>query len=106
MELVKKYKFASLFINQFYPRPGTPAAKMQRIPTHQVKERSRALSKLFQSYQPYSHKLGQRQKVLVTELAHDQEHYVGHNKHYEQVSVPMRPALVVHDTIVPSGASS
>ena len=37
LELVEKYKFASLFINQFYPRPGTPAAKMQRIPTKEVR---------------------------------------------------------------------
>lgn len=82
---MKDYKFASLFINQFYPRPGTPAAKMLRIPTHQVKARSRELSHLFQSYQPYAHKMGQRQRVLITELAHDQQHYVGHNKFYEQV---------------------
>ncbi|KAK1794557.1 hypothetical protein P4O66_001282 [Electrophorus voltai] len=32
MELVKKYRFPSLFINQFYPRPGTPAAKMEQVP--------------------------------------------------------------------------
>lgn len=59
---------------------------MRRVPTHQVKARSRALSQLFQSYQPYTHKLGERQFILVTELSHDQEHYVGHNKFYEQVS--------------------
>ena len=33
MDLVKKFRFPSLFINQFFPRPGTPAAKMKRIPT-------------------------------------------------------------------------
>ncbi|KAL3868435.1 hypothetical protein ACJMK2_041242 [Sinanodonta woodiana] len=36
LELVREYKFASLFINQFFPRPGTPAAKMHRIPAQQV----------------------------------------------------------------------
>ena len=34
--LVEKYKFPSLFINQFYPRPGTPAARMKRLPTEEV----------------------------------------------------------------------
>lgn len=87
LELVRTYKFSSLFINQFYPRPGTPAARMRRVPTQQVKARSRALSQLFQSYQPYTHKLGEQQMVLVTELSHDQQHYVGHNKFYEQVRV-------------------
>ena len=36
MDLVEKYKFPSLFINQFYPRPGTPAARMKRVPTQEV----------------------------------------------------------------------
>jgi threonylcarbamoyladenosine tRNA methylthiotransferase CDKAL1 len=36
VNLVKKYKFPSLFINQFYPRPGTPAAKMKRLPNSEV----------------------------------------------------------------------
>ena len=36
LSLVSDYQFPSLFINQFYPRPGTPAARMRRIPTHEV----------------------------------------------------------------------
>ncbi|KAG9327964.1 hypothetical protein JZ751_017040, partial [Albula glossodonta] len=34
MKLVKEYRFPSLFINQFYPRPGTPAAKFEQVPAH------------------------------------------------------------------------
>lgn len=33
--LVEEYKFPSLFINQFFPRPGTPAARMPRTCTTQ-----------------------------------------------------------------------
>ena len=40
---------------------------------------------LFQSYRPYDHKVGERQTVLATELSHDQNYYVAHNKFYEQV---------------------
>lgn len=36
IDLVKLYHFPSLFINQFYPRPGTPAAKMEQVPAHIV----------------------------------------------------------------------
>lgn len=36
IDLVKCYRFPSLFINQFYPRPGTPAAKMEQVPAHVV----------------------------------------------------------------------
>ena len=89
LDLVKKYKFPSLFINQFYPRPGTPAARMKRVPTNKVKDRSRELTKLFHSYSPYTNKNGETQTVLVTELSHDRQYFVGHNKFYEQVSVLM-----------------
>uniref|UniRef100_A0A9J8D786 Threonylcarbamoyladenosine tRNA methylthiotransferase n=1 Tax=Cyprinus carpio carpio TaxID=630221 RepID=A0A9J8D786_CYPCA len=37
MELVRQYRFPSLFINQFYLRPGTPAAKMEQVPAHVVR---------------------------------------------------------------------
>ncbi|KAI4503143.1 hypothetical protein M0802_002187 [Mischocyttarus mexicanus] len=90
MQLCMKYKFPNLFINQFFPRPGTPASKMRRVPTQEVKQRTKRLTEFFQSYQPYNHKIGQIQKVLVTEVSHDKLHYVGHNKFYEQVLVPKK----------------
>ncbi|KAI8425917.1 hypothetical protein MSG28_004924 [Choristoneura fumiferana] len=31
MALCRKYRFPSLFINQFFPRPGTPAANMTKV---------------------------------------------------------------------------
>ena len=111
MALCRKYCFSSLFINQFYPRPGTPAAQMPRIPTQevcvlllihcfirsltdiivstfmQVKQRSRELSEFFQSYHPYKGREGTVYRVLITDVAHDQMRLVGHNKFYEQVGV-------------------
>ena len=39
MKLVEEYKFPSLFINQYFPRPGTPAAKLPRIDTQEVSYR-------------------------------------------------------------------
>ncbi|XP_041962889.1 threonylcarbamoyladenosine tRNA methylthiotransferase isoform X1 [Alosa sapidissima] len=91
MELVRTYRFPSLFINQFYPRPGTPAAKMEQVPAHVKKQRTKELSALFHSYNPYDHKMGERQKVLVTEESFDAQYYVAHNKFYEQVLVPKNP---------------
>ena len=37
LQLVREYQFPSLFINQFFPRPGTPAAKMQRVHPQEVR---------------------------------------------------------------------
>lgn len=88
IDLVEKYKFPSLFINQFYPRPQTPAARLPRIPTQVVKQRTKRLSEVFHSIHPYVQRVGERYRILVTEMAHDQKHYVGHNKYYEQVLVP------------------
>lgn len=91
MKLCAKYQFPSLFINQFYPRPGTPAAKMERIPANLVKTRTKKLTDLFYSYEPYAykHSIGDSHMVLVTELSHDKKYYVGHNKFYEQFLLPM-----------------
>jgi len=89
LQLVNEFRFPSLFINQFFPRPGTPAAKMERVDPQEVKRRTKAVSQLFNSYTTYDHKLGQVQDVLVTEMSHDKKHYVAHNKCYDQVLVPM-----------------
>jgi len=89
MTLIEEFKFPSLFINQFFPRPGTPAAKMERVDPQEVKRRTKAVSQLFNSYTTYDGKLGETQDVLVTEISHDKKHYVGHNKCYDQVLIPM-----------------
>ncbi|XP_032078747.1 threonylcarbamoyladenosine tRNA methylthiotransferase-like isoform X1 [Thamnophis elegans] len=94
MKLVEEYRFPSLFINQFYPRPGTPAAKMPQVPAQIKKQRTKELSKLFHSYNPYDHKIGERQKVLVTEESFDSKFYVAHNKFYEQILVPKNPEFI------------
>ena len=47
MKLVSDYKFKVLYINQFYLRPGTPAANLKQLPSHVIKERSTKLSNLF-----------------------------------------------------------
>ncbi|KAK2724156.1 hypothetical protein QYM36_000871, partial [Artemia franciscana] len=89
MKLCSEYKFPSLFINQFYPRPGTPAAKLPRLPTQVGKSRTKRLSDLFHTYEPFRDQIGEMQTVLVTEISTDGKFYVGHNKQYAQVLVPM-----------------
>ncbi|XP_076999746.1 threonylcarbamoyladenosine tRNA methylthiotransferase isoform X3 [Tamandua tetradactyla] len=94
VKLVEEYKFPSLFINQFYPRPGTPAAKMEQVPAQVKKQRTKDLSRVFHSYNPYDHKIGERQQVLVTEESFDSNFYVAHNRFYEQVLVPKNPSFM------------
>lgn len=60
----------------------------------QVKNRTKRLSELFKSYQPYDDQVGQRQPVLVTDISHDKNYYVGHNKDYVQVTSSVSIALI------------
>ncbi|KAF4516992.1 hypothetical protein B566_EDAN005594 [Ephemera danica] len=83
LDLCSKFKFPSLFINQFFPRPGNPAARMERVPPAEVKKRTKQLSELFHSYEPYAGREGDTLPVLVTEVSHDGEHYVGHRSQQE-----------------------
>lgn len=92
--LCAKYEFPSLFINQFYPRPGTPAAQMKRIPANQVKLRTKRLTDLFNTYEPYTERVGQEYTALVTDISHDKKYYVGHNQFYEQILLPMEKDLL------------
>jgi threonylcarbamoyladenosine tRNA methylthiotransferase CDKAL1 len=85
MDLVRKYQFPILYISQFYPRPGTPAAAMPQARTQIKKARSREVSAFFKSYFPYADRVGARYWVLVTDRAADGERLVAHNKAYEQV---------------------
>ena len=101
LALVDHYKLAITNISQFYPRPGTPAARMKRIPTQIVKNRSRKLTTMFESFDPYRALPGQRMKVWFnTEVSNDGRHSVGHTKGYVKVLVPLDPRLPGKSRIV------
>eukprot|EP01018_Ginkgo_biloba_P012060 Gb_19405 [translate_table: standard] len=85
IELIKEYKFAHVHISQFYPRPGTPAARMKKVPTAEVKKRSRELTTIFESFRPYTGMEGRIERVWITDSASDGIHLVGHTKSYVQV---------------------
>mmetsp|Transcript_12334 Transcript_12334/g.22013 ORF Transcript_12334/g.22013 Transcript_12334/m.22013 type:complete len:502 (+) Transcript_12334:250-1755(+) len=91
LRLVEKYKFPVLNISQFYPRPGTPAAKMQRVPTQVAKDRSRRLSALFESYEPFQHLVGLREPCWVSdEVSKDGTQTIAHTRSYAKVAITPR----------------
>jgi radical SAM superfamily enzyme YgiQ (UPF0313 family) len=92
--LCKQYQFPCLYINQFFPRPGTPAAAMEKVDTQLVKQRTKRLSEYFRSYLPHTGKIGRRYEVLAAEESTDKQWYVAHNKSYDQILVPKRPELL------------
>ncbi|XP_073003334.1 uncharacterized protein [Typha latifolia] len=85
VSLIKDYQFAQVHISQFYPRPGTPAARMKKVPSIEVKKRSRELTSVFESFSPYQGMEGRVERIWITEIATDGVHLVGHTKGYIQV---------------------
>jgi threonylcarbamoyladenosine tRNA methylthiotransferase CDKAL1 len=87
VELIKDYKFPQVHISQFYPRPGTPAAKMKKVQSKIVKQRSRELTSVFEAFAPYTGMECREERIWITEVATDGIHLVGHTKGYVQVLV-------------------
>ncbi|TKY68061.1 Threonylcarbamoyladenosine tRNA methylthiotransferase [Spatholobus suberectus] len=87
VNLIKEYKFPQVHISQFYPRPGTPAARMKKVPSNVVKRRSRELTTVFESFTPYTGMEGRVERIWITDIASDGVHLVGHTKGYIQVLV-------------------
>ncbi|KAJ8769904.1 hypothetical protein K2173_008986 [Erythroxylum novogranatense] len=85
--LIEEYKLPQVHISQFYPRPGTPAARMKKVPSNIVKKRSRELTSVFEAFTPYTHMNGRVERIWITEIATDGIHLVGHTKGYIQVLV-------------------
>lgn len=83
--LIEKYRFSFVNINAMFVRPGTPAAKMERVPGKVVKARAAEMHNLFHSYQTFDHMVGKRYKVWITERAHDGKSWAAHTKCYVQV---------------------
>ncbi|KAG4984798.1 hypothetical protein JHK82_032390 [Glycine max] len=83
-ELVPEMQIATDIICGF---PGTPAARMKKVPSNVVKRRSRELTNVFESFTPYSGMEGKVERIWITDIASDGVHLVGHTKGYIQVLV-------------------
>ncbi|GFR41988.1 hypothetical protein Agub_g2668, partial [Astrephomene gubernaculifera] len=96
LELLRTYRFPHTHISQFYPRPGTPAARMRpRIPGHEAKRLSRQLAAEVDGWgDVYDSLVGSRQVVGVVEVAADGRSLVGHTKSYVQVLLDPQPGLM------------
>ncbi|PRW56296.1 threonylcarbamoyladenosine tRNA methylthiotransferase [Chlorella sorokiniana] len=90
LSLLAKYRFPHTHISQFYPRPGTPAARMKQLPSEVKKQRSREVTAAVEAWgaDVYQHLVGCVERCCVVDTAADGMHLVAHNKTYAQVLVP------------------
>ncbi|XP_054813015.1 uncharacterized protein LOC129313715 isoform X2 [Prosopis cineraria] len=94
VSLIEEYRFPQVHISQFYPRPGTPAARMKKVPSNVVKKRSRELTNVFEAFTPYNGMEGKVERIWITDVASDGIHLVGHTKGYIQVLVDAPDSLL------------
>lgn len=55
---------------------GTPAARMKKVPSNVVKNRSRELTSIFEAFTPYAGMDGRIERIWITEVATDGIHLV------------------------------
>jgi len=87
LDVIRRHKFPVLNISQFYPRPGTAAAKLKRLPNHVAKTRSGEVTSVFESYETTSWLQDTVQRVWFCEHSTRSQHTVGHTKQYVKVLV-------------------
>lgn len=58
---------------------GTPAAKMKKVQSKIVKQRSRELTSVFEAFAPYTGMEGKEERIWITEVATDGIHLVSAN---------------------------
>ncbi|KAK1576244.1 hypothetical protein Q3G72_012190 [Acer saccharum] len=100
VSLIKEYKLPQVHISQFYPRPGTPAARMKKVPSNVVKNRSRELTSVFEAFTPYNGMEGKVERIWITDIAADGIHLVGHTKGYIQVLVVAKEDMLGASALV------
>jgi len=92
LALINKYKLQVINISQFYPRPGTVAAKWKKVDTKEVKRRSTTVANLFHSYPNYESLKDTVQRVWIHDSKDenrqsDESYVVGHTKGYVKVLI-------------------
>eukprot|EP00441_Pelagodinium_beii_P037027 CAMPEP_0197637838 /NCGR_PEP_ID=MMETSP1338-20131121/12936_1 /TAXON_ID=43686 ORGANISM="Pelagodinium beii, Strain RCC1491" /NCGR_SAMPLE_ID=MMETSP1338 /ASSEMBLY_ACC=CAM_ASM_000754 /LENGTH=520 /DNA_ID=CAMNT_0043210315 /DNA_START=34 /DNA_END=1592 /DNA_ORIENTATION=- len=94
LDLVKEFKFPILNIAQFYPRPGTAAARLKRLAGNVVKSRSTEMTRLFESYATWHHLVAREERVWFSDTDERYNQTVGHTKGYAKVVVPRDDLLL------------
>lgn len=103
LDLIDKYKFPVLNISKFYPRPGTVAERMKQIDTKIKKQRSKAVTDLFEGYKDMGYMKDREERVWISEWEENKKSgkvCVGHTRSYAKVLIPYREELLGKQVIM------
>jgi threonylcarbamoyladenosine tRNA methylthiotransferase CDKAL1 len=95
LSLVEEVKPDIVNISRFFPRPNTPAEKMEQVDIEEVKARSRTLTQLVKKVSLEKNRkwLGWKGEILVDEKGKDQS-WIGRNLAYKPIVVKGTTNLV------------
>lgn len=106
MALCRHYAFPVINISAYWPRPGTAAARLPKLPPATAKARTRALTALHESFMPHVSLVGCTLRAWFTETAADGVSLAGRSKKGVQVLVPPQPGLLGCSALVRVTAAS
>ncbi|MEW5896799.1 MAG: tRNA (N(6)-L-threonylcarbamoyladenosine(37)-C(2))-methylthiotransferase [Nanoarchaeota archaeon] len=79
----------SVNISRFWPRPGTPAARMKQLPGDVVKHRSKVITDIFINISKLQNEkwLGWEGYIIIDEKGKEENQWIGRNRSYKPVVV-------------------
>jgi len=95
IDLLKEVKPDVVNVSRFFPRPGTPAEKMEQLDVKMIKSRSRRLSEIAKSISLERNKrwLGWEGEILIDEKGKGYS-WIGRNFSYKPIVVKSRKNLI------------
>lgn len=96
LSLVEEIQFDAVHISRYWPRPGTPAAKMKQVPGTIQKQRTRALTTCFQeiSRRNYAQRVGWQGEVVFFDKGKNGE-TIGRTSCFRQVILPEQDSATI-----------
>jgi len=97
LRLIEKVKPDIVNISKFFPRPKTPAEKLEpKVPPREIKERSRIMTRLAMKIALEKNRewINWKGQVLIDEKGNKPDSWVGRNFAYKPIVVKSRDSLV------------
>ncbi|MBS3127508.1 tRNA (N(6)-L-threonylcarbamoyladenosine(37)-C(2))-methylthiotransferase, partial [Candidatus Woesearchaeota archaeon] len=89
LEVVRKTTPDVINISRFWPRPKTPAAKMEQLPIEVMKHRTKVLTDIFHNISTLQNErwLGWEGEIIIDEQGTHENQWIGRNDSYKPVLV-------------------
>merc|ERR1712232_1487767 len=106
MTLCKKYLFHGIYMNKFYARPNTPAARMKALKPIVGKNRYKEIAEFSMSYNRNESLSGRDERVWFSATEPERGQTVGRTKGFAKVVVPRDDTLLGKSAVVRITATS